>query len=121
VLEIPSAGKFPLPEIPAQKFLVKTRVHMSSAIRRIIQKYVLQAVVAREFHLLKVATRSAQHFDFHPRARFMGVSRLFGACSEIEWQLMSDPVILRHYIRYIRQCLTKQAERPSPSCDDLKP
>src|SRR5882724_5191237 len=70
--------KFLLPEIPAQKFLVKTRVATSSAIWRIIQQYVLQAVVAREFHLLKVATRSGQHFDFHPRR----VSWAFHACSE---------------------------------------
>jgi hypothetical protein len=72
VLEIPAAGN------SCSKILVKTHVATSSAIWRIIQQYVLQAVVAREFHLLKVATRSAQHFDFHPRR----VSWAFHACSE---------------------------------------
>jgi hypothetical protein len=78
VLEIPKCSKFPLLEIPAQKFLVKTRIPASSAIWRLIQQYVLQAVVTREFLLLKVAIRQARHFDFHPRR----VSWAFHACSE---------------------------------------
>jgi hypothetical protein len=61
-----------------KKFLAKTRFPASSAIWRFIQQYVLQAVVAREFHLLKVVISSAVHFDFHPRR----VSWAFHACSE---------------------------------------
>jgi hypothetical protein len=75
---VSTCRKFRLLEISAQKFLLKTRVPTSSAIWRFIQQYVLQAAVAREFSLLKVATRSARRFDFHSRR----VSWAFHACSE---------------------------------------
>jgi hypothetical protein len=72
-----SAGNSCCWKIPAQKFLVKTRIPASGAIWRFIQQHVVQAVVAREFHLLKVVISSAVHFDFHPRR----VSWVFHACS----------------------------------------